>query len=82
LSNNDNNAFNILKVDTTTGMTTLEVHKGILGPLARQLQRCPKTIKGSDIVKRLGQVLSDCGDVQYEDQVQPDSIDQHIIVRY
>ena len=58
-------AFDIVEVNTSTGETTIIVQKGIVGALANQLKNTSDHRKGSSILRKLGYMLSACGDIQY-----------------
>lgn len=69
MSDNDKtrkDAFTVSKVDVETGETTIIIQKGILGPLANQLKSTKNQRKGASILRKLGYVLSQCGDMQYD----------------
>jgi len=67
-------AFKIAKVDIGTGETTVIIQKGILGGLANQLKGTSDQRKGFSIMRKLGHMLSSCGDLQYR-CVQPNQVD-------
>ena len=72
-------AFEVIEVNTATGETTVVIQKGIVGALANQLKNTSNRRKGSSILRKLGYVLSDCGDIQYggdpgETDLDPDLI--------
>ena len=58
-------AFDILSVDIAEGATVIVIQKGILGAMSNQLKNTPDSRKCSSILRKLGHVLSDCGDAQY-----------------
>lgn len=58
-------AFEVLEVNTATGETTVVIQRGIVGALANQLKNTSNHRKGSSILRKLGYILADCGDVQY-----------------
>ena len=61
----NNPAFEVVEVNIKTGETTVVIQKGIIGPIANQLRNTNDHIKGARIVRKLGYVLSACGDIQY-----------------
>lgn len=70
MSQNENNAvhdpaFRVAQIDTETGETTIVIQKGIIGAIANQLKNTSTKRKGSSIIRKLGYVLSECGDIQY-----------------
>lgn len=58
-------AFEIIEVNVETGETVVVIQKGIIGALANQLKNTSNRRKGSSILRKLGYVLSECGDKQY-----------------
>jgi len=68
-------AFEVIEVNTTTGETTLIVQKGIVGAMANQLKNTSNRRKGASILRKMGYVLSDCGDVQYGGEVKETDLD-------
>lgn len=73
-------AFEVVEVNTATGETTVIIQKGIMGALANQLKNTSNRRKGSSILRKLGYVLSECGDIQYGGEVEETDIDPNIIV--
>ncbi len=73
-------AFEIIEVNVATGETTIDVQKGIVGALANQLKNTSDKRKGSSILRKLGYILSDCGDVQYGGPVSETDLDPELIV--
>lgn len=63
---NESEAFS-LKVDPESNKVILEINRGILGPLANQLRSTGSSRKGSSIIRRLGVLLSQSGDILYSD---------------
>lgn len=73
-------AFEVVEINTTTGETTIVVQKGIVGAMANQLKNTSSRRKGSSILRKLGYVLSDCGDVQYGKGVEETDLDPKLVV--
>lgn len=73
-------AFKIAKVNLSTGETTIVIQKGILGGLANQLKGTSEKRKGYTIIRKLGHLLSSCGDLQYDKSTDEPGIDPEIIV--
>jgi len=72
-------AFEVIEVNTATGETTVVIQKGIVGALANQLKNTSNRRKGSSILRKLGYVLSDCGDVQYGGEVDSTDLDPTLV---
>jgi len=74
-------AFEVVEINTATGETTVVIQKGIVGALANQLKNSNNRRKGSSILRKLGYVLSDCGDVHYGNKkVDETDLDPELIV--
>lgn len=58
-------AFEVRTVDVETGETVIVVQRGIIGAMANQLKATRNQRKGASILRKLGHVLSECGDIQY-----------------
>lgn len=72
-------AFEIVEVNTATGETHLIIQKGIVGAMSNQLKNTSNRRKGSSILRKLGYVLGDCGDVQYGGPVEETDLDPTLI---
>lgn len=72
-------AFQVIEVNTETGETTVVIQKGIVGALANQLKNTSNRRKGSSILRKLGYVLSDCGDIQYGGPVADTDVDPILV---
>lgn len=72
-------AFEVVEVNTATGETTVVIQKGIIGALANQLKNTSNRRKGSSILRKLGYVLADCGDVQYGKEVSETDLDPTLV---
>jgi len=72
-------AFEVIEVNTATGETTLVIQKGIVGAMANQLKNTSNRRKGASILRKMGYVLSDCGDVQYGGDVGETDLDPNIV---
>lgn len=72
-------AFEVIEVNTATGETTIVIQKGIVGALANQLKDTSNHRKGSSILRKLGYVLADCGDLQYGGDIGETDIDPSLI---
>lgn len=72
-------AFEIISVNTCTGETIVSIQKGIIGATANQLKTTSDKRKGASIVRKLGHVLSDCGDIQYGRNVEDTDIDPSLV---
>lgn len=72
-------AFEVIEINTATGETTIIIQKGIMGALANQLKNTNSRRKGSSILRKLGYVFSDCGDVQYGGEVSETDLDPTLI---
>ncbi len=75
----NNPAFEVVEVNKTTGETTIIVQRGIIGAMANQLKNTDERRKGSGILRKLGYVLSDCGDLQYGGDIVDTDIDPGIV---
>jgi len=73
-------AFEITEVNTATGEVYVVIQRGILGAIANQLKSTSDKRKGASILRKLGYVLSDCGDIQYGGDVAETDIDPNIVV--
>lgn len=74
-------AFEVIEVNMTTGTIILAVKKGIAGPLANQLKNTGNRRKGSSIIRKLGYVLSSCGDILYGKRVVEETeVDPAIVI--
>jgi len=58
-------AFRIENIDVETGETVVVIQKGIIGALSNQLKNTAAHRKGAKIIRKLGYVLGECGDMQY-----------------
>lgn len=72
-------AFEVIEVNTATGETTVVIQKGIVGALANQLKNTSNRRKGSSILRKLGYVLADCGDVQYGGEISKTELDPSLV---
>ena len=68
-------AFEVIEVNTATGETTIIIQKGIVGAMANQLKNTSNRRKGASILRKMGYVLSDCGDIQYGGDVGETDLD-------
>lgn len=73
-------AFEIVEVNVETGETTVVLQKGIMGALSNQLKNTSNRRKGASILRKLGYVLADCGNVQYGGAVGDTGLDPTIVV--
>lgn len=75
-----NTAFEIIEVNTGTGEATIVVHKGILGAMANQLKNTSNRRKGASILRKLGYLLEDSGNILYETKsVEETEIDPEVV---
>lgn len=72
-------AFEIVEVNKLTGETTIIIQRGIMGAMANQLKNTHEQRKGSSILRKLGYVLSDCGDIQYGGDVSETDINPSLV---
>ncbi len=72
-------AFDIVEINIATGETHIVIQKGITGAMANQLKNTSNRRKGSSILRKLGYVLADCGDVQYGGSVEETDLDPSLI---
>lgn len=72
-------AFGVTEINTATGETFLVVQKGIIGALANQLKNTSNRRKGSSILRKLGYVLAECGDIQYGGNVSETDLDPNLV---
>ena len=73
-------AFEVVEVDKTTGGTTVFIKRGLLGSLSNQLKATDDRRAGAGILRKLGHVLSECGDIQYGSKdVDDTTIDPNIV---
>jgi len=73
-------AFRVDEVNLATGETVIIVQKGIMGALANQLKNTSNRRKGASIVRKMGYVLAECGDIQYGGDVGETDIDPEIVL--
>lgn len=73
-------AFRVDEVNLETGETVLIVQRGIIGALANQLKNTSNRRKGASIVRKMGYVLAECGDIQYGGSVEETDIDPEIVL--
>jgi len=73
-------AFEVTEVNVVTGETTVIIQRGIIGALANQLKTTTTRRKGSSILRKLGYVLADCGNVQYGGNVDETDLDPNLVV--
>jgi len=71
--------FDVVEINTCSGETTVVLQKGIIGALANQLKNTSNKRKGSGILRKLGYVLADCGDIQYGVESEDTDIDPTLI---
>lgn len=71
-------AFEIAEINLDTGETVLIIKKGILGAMANQLKSTSSRVKGSSILRKLGYVLAECGDVQYGEDIGQTNLDAQV----
>lgn len=72
-------AFRVDEVNLATGEVVLIIQKGIIGAIANQLKNTSNRRKGASIVRKMGYVLAECGDIQYGGQVEETDIDPEIV---
>lgn len=72
-------AFDIIEINITTGGTTIVIQKGIMGALANQLKNTSGRRKGSSILRKLGYVLANCGDLQYGGNIGDTDLDPNLV---
>ncbi len=72
-------AFDVVEINIATGETHLVIQKGITGAMANQLKNTSSHRKGSSILRKLGYVLADCGDVQYGGDVAETDLDPSLV---
>lgn len=72
-------AFEIVEINLATGETTIIIQKGIMGAMANQLKNTSNRRKGSSILRKLGYVLADCGDLQYGGNIEDTDIDPSLV---
>lgn len=73
-------AFRVDEVNLKTGETVLIIQKGILGAVANQLKNTSNRRKGASIVRKMGYVLAECGNIQYGEPVEETDIDPEIVL--
>ena len=73
-------AFEVVEINIKTGETTLVIQKGIMGALANQLKNTGNRRKGSSIIRKLGYVLADCGDLQYGGNIGETDLDPSLVM--
>jgi len=64
---NQSEAFT-MRVDIDKNKVIIEVNRGITGPLANQLRIIDTSKKGASIIKKMGIMLSQVGDILYSDK--------------
>jgi hypothetical protein len=72
-------AFEIIEINLATGGTTILIQKGIIGALSHQLKNTSNHRKGSSILRKLGYVLSNCGDIQYGGEIKETDLDPDLV---
>lgn len=72
-------AFEIESINPSTGEVIIVIKKGIVGAMSNQLKNTNEERKGSSILRKLGYVLSECGDVLYGKEVSETSLDPELI---
>jgi len=72
-------AFRVEEVNTATGETVLIIQKGIIGAMGNQLKNTSDRRKGATILRKLGYVLKDCGDIQYGGNVEDTDIEADLV---
>jgi len=73
------NAFNIISVDLSNGETTIVVQKNIIGALANQLKSTNTRRKMANTLRKLGYMLTECGNVHYGTNVNETNLDPNLI---
>ena len=73
-------AFRVDEVNLETGETVLIIQRGIMGALANQLKNTSDRRKGASIVRKMGYVLAQCGNIQYGENVEQTDIDPEIVL--
>ena len=73
-------AFRVDEVNLKTGEVVLIVQKGIIGAMANQLKNTSNQRKGASIVRKMGYVLAECGDILYGENVGETDIDPEIVL--
>lgn len=77
--NQGDQAFEVIEINRTTGETIVVIQKGIIGAVSHQLKNTSNHRKGSSILRKLGYVLSDCGDIQYGGDVSETDLSPDLI---
>ena len=72
-------AFEVIEVNIKTGETTLIIQKGILGAMGNQLKNTSNQRKGASIIRKMGHVLSACGDIHYGKDVADTDVDPELV---
>jgi len=73
-------AFQVDEINIKTGRTFISIQRGIHGTLANQLKNTSNRRKGSSILRKLGHMLADCGDVHYGTKsIEDTSLDPNIV---
>jgi hypothetical protein len=72
-------AFEVVDINTETGETTLVIQKGIVGAMANQLKNTSNRRKAASILRKMGYVLAECGDVQYGGSIEETELDPHLV---
>ena len=75
-------AFGILEVNLANGETTIVIQKGIVGAMANQLKTTSSRRKGSTILRKLGYMLANCGDLQYGGDIGDTDVDPGIVTNH
>lgn len=73
-------AFAVDSIDSSSGEVILVIQKGILGALANQLKNTSNRRKGSSILRKLGYVLSDCGDILYGKNISETDLNPDLVM--
>lgn len=73
-------AFIIDSLNPATGEVVIIIQKGIVGALSNQLKNTSNRRKASSILRKLGYVLSDCGNILYGGNITETDLDPNILI--
>lgn len=75
----NNQAFRVVEVNVETGETLIALQRGILRSASNQLKSTDSHRKCSSILRKLGYVLAECGNLQYGGEIKEMDIDPSLV---
>jgi hypothetical protein len=74
-----NPPFEIVEVNISTGETLIALQKGILGSMSKQLKNTDDFRSCANILRKLGHMLADCGDLQYGGAIEDTNLKPEVV---